>query len=218
MAKITMEIESRALYVSNDERDVAELFELTGMCEYEDDAETTNDFDVVVRSDTDRYTNSVACDTEEQSQSDQRDAAITGSRTSATEFTRTAGTWTASSSTAPKVMGLMGYRAWIYNSATPDAGVWYNVLSNTTTKIVIESGSIASGCNRVQLQARTQIRHHIQLTPRCDFYGSFFQYKVTKKIASFDGKFKWFGVKGSAIPRNVDPEFRAGLGAISNGW
>ena len=215
MAKITMEIESRALYVSNDERDVAELFELTGMCEYADDAESDNDFDVAVRSDLDRYTTSVACDTAETAQSDQREAAITGTRTSATEFTRTAGTWTASTAS---VLGLKGYRARIYTDTAPDAGAWYDVLSNTTTKITVESGTIPAGCNRVQLQCRYKIRHHLQLTPRCDFYGSFFQYKVTKKISSFDGKFKWFGVRGSAIPRNVDPEFKAGFTAITNGW
>jgi hypothetical protein len=185
------------------------------MCEYADDSESTNDFDVVIRSDSDRYTASVAIDTAEQAQSDQRDAAITGTRTSDTKFTRSAGAWTASSAS---VLGLKGYRAFIYKDTAPDSGTWHDVASNTTTEITVEAGPLVTGANRVQLQCRYKIRHHVQLTPRCDFYGSFFQYKVTKKISSFDGKFKWFGVKGNAIPRNIDPEFFAGIGANSNAW
>lgn len=212
MAKITVEIQSRCLYIGEDERRVAELFELTGFCEYGDDWETGNDFDVNLRSDLYRYSADVNVDTSETSQSDQRATAINGTRTSATEFTRGSGEWTAD--------GLRGYRAWIYKNTAPEAGQWHDVLSNTTTKITIESGSIVTDADRVQLQSRTQIRHLIQLTPKVDFYGSFFQYKVTKKLSSTDGKFKWFGVKGSAIPRNVDPEFMAGMVSnnIENGW
>lgn len=210
MSKITMEIESRCLYTSQDERQVSELFDLSGICEFADDIETNNDFDIAIRSDLDRFKASVAYDTSETVQSDQRDSAITGTRTSGTEFTRTSGTWT--------VDALKGYRAWFYISTAPDTGTWHDVLSNTTTKITVESGTILAGSTRVMLQAKTKIRHHIQITPRADFVGSFYQYKLTKKISNVDGKFKWFGLKGTAIPRNVDPEFFAGLGEISNGW
>jgi hypothetical protein len=216
MAKITMEIESRCLYSSNDERDVSELFELTGLCEYADDAESGNDFDINIRSDLDRFKTTVACDTAEQAQSDQTETEIIGTRTKDisdlyTQFTRTTGTW--------GVNALSGYRALVYNVSTPDSGNWYNISSNTATVITFEGESVlVSGINRIKLQARTKIRHHIQLTPRCDFYGSFYQYKVTKQVSSVDGKFKWFGVKGSVLPRNVDPEFFAGMGANSNGW
>jgi hypothetical protein len=209
MSKITVEIQSRCIYPA-DEKQVSELFDLVGMCEYSDDVETDNDFDVEVRSDLDRFSATSAIDTAEQAQSDQRDAAITGTRTGDTVFTRSAGTWT--------INALKAYRAWIYNSASPDAGAWHDVLSNTTTTITVESGTIVAGANRVQLQVKTKIRHHIQITPRVDFYGSFYQYKVTKKISSVDGKFKWFGVKGNAVPRNVDSEFFAGTGEVSNGW
>jgi hypothetical protein len=94
------------------------------------------------------------------------------------------------------------------------------VLSNTTTAITVESVTIVAGANRVQLQAKTKIRHHIQITPKLDFYGSFFQYKITKKISSVDGKFKWFGVNGNAIDRSRESEFIVGMGVtdISNGW
>lgn len=210
MAKITVEIESRVLPVSQDERDVAELFELTGLCEFNDDVETDNGFDVYVRSDYDRFATSVSHNTAGQVQSDQRSTAIIVTRTSDTELTRTTGTWT--------IDELKGYRAWCYDSSLPDGGTWFAVLSNTATIITIQSGTLPAIVNRVQVQAQSKIRHFVQLTPQCDFYGGFFQYRVVKKISSVDGKFNWFGVKGSAIPRNVDPEFFSGMGAISNGW
>lgn len=209
MAKITVEIESRCIYPA-DEKQVSELFDLVGLCEYSDDVESNNDFDVEVRSDLDRFSTTTSIDTAEQAQTDQRDSTITGTRASDTEFTRSAGTWV--------VNALKAYRAWIYNSADPDNGSWYDVLSNSNVTITVESGTLVAGANRIQLQAKTKIRHHIQITPRVDFYGSFFQYKVTKKISSVDGKFKWFGVKGNSVPRNVDSEFFAGMGEISNAW
>jgi hypothetical protein len=211
MAKITVEIESRCLYPS-DEKQVSELFDLEGMCEYSDDIESENDFDIEIRSDLDRFTATFAIDTAEQAQTDQRDAAITGTRTDDTTFTRSAGTWV--------VNALKAYRAWIYNSASPDSGAWHDVLTNSAGTITVESGTLVAGANRVQLQAKTKIRHHIQITPKEDFYGSFFQYKVTKKISSVDGKFKWFGVSGNAIDRSRESEFIVGMGVtdISNGW
>jgi hypothetical protein len=209
MAKITVEIESRCLYPS-DEQTVSELFDLIGLCEYGDDVETGNDFDVILRSDSSRFKNNIALNGSGlQSQTDQREAVINGTRTSATEFTRTAGTWV--------VNALVGYRVWVYVDSAPDAGEWFDVRSNTATVITVNSGPLLTACDRIKLQAKALLRHLVQLTPQADFYGSFFQYKVTKKIAT-TGVFKWFGVKGNSIPRNIDPEFFAGMGVNSNGW
>jgi hypothetical protein len=208
MAKITVEIESRCLYPS-DEQTVTELFDLVGLCEYGDDVETGNDFDVALRSDANRLKNSLALDSGgTTTQADQREVEILGSITAPNSFARTTGTWTLSA--------LVGYRAWIYNTATPDNGVWHEITANDATTFNTVLSTLA-GYNAVRLQARAAFRHLVQLTPKVDFYGSFFQYKVTKKLSA-TGLFKWFGVKGNSIPINIDPEFFAGMGANSNGW
>jgi hypothetical protein len=64
---------------------------------------------------------------------------------------------------------------------------------------------------------RINVRHNLQIVPRVGFFGSFFEYRVTKKIPS-DGLFMLFGMRGEVTPMNVDQEFLAGLDAIADGW
>lgn len=210
MAKIVMELESRAIPISQNEKDVAELFELTGMCEFNDDAESDNDFDVYLRSDYDRQATTVDNATNGQVSSDQRASYIPATRVDDSQISRDNGSWVVDS--------LKGYRVWCYHFLTPEIGTWHVVLSNTANTITVKSGTIFATANRIQLQAQSKLRHHIQLNSKCDFYGSFFQYRVVKNISNVDGVFKWFGVKGTALPRNVDSEFFTASGDVTNGW
>lgn len=49
--KYDLEIQSRYLYCSNDRIKFGELFDFTGFCDWADDTESDNDFDVELRSD-----------------------------------------------------------------------------------------------------------------------------------------------------------------------
>ena len=202
MAKYTCEIDSRHIYSGPEERSVSELFELNASVEFGDDSESDNDFDIELKSDGSRFKEDVAYNTDKTVLTNQKGTSIAGTRTSDTRFTRTAGTWTASA--------LLGYRVWAENTAVATSGMWIDISSNTTTSLVVD-GTLPTGCDQISLQAKPDIRHNIQIIPLPGFYGSFFKYKVTKKVPS-DGNFKWFNVTANAVLTNIDPEFIAKTG------
>lgn len=208
MAKYDLIIESRHIYFGPEERNISELYSVNGSCEFGDDCEANNDFDVELRSDAYRHIQSVAYDTAESAYSGEKGSNISGGRISDTEFELAVPTWTADE--------LIGYRVWAENTLVAGSGAWFDVTDNTATVLTI-SGTLPDFSNRINLQARAKIRHNIQIVPQPGFYGSFMKYKVTKKVP-VDGNFKWFGVSGEAIPTNLDPEFFAGAGISSAGW
>ncbi len=205
MAQRTFEIVSRPLVFNKESEDIFELFDAVVSCEHSDDMATNNTFDVELKSDYYRYQESVSYD--QTGESDSTVGAVAGSKTAASIFTRTAGSWV--------VDQLIGFRAWIYNSST-DAGAWYDVTDNTTTTITV-SGTITAGFNCVRLQAKTLVRNNFQIVPRLDFYGSFFQYVITKTVP-VSGVFKFFGISVNAIKKNIDPEFFSVMGETSDNW
>jgi hypothetical protein len=64
MAKYSIELQSRHIYAGPQETSVSELFEAKAICEWSDDAESENDFDITIESDRNRYSESAAIDTE----------------------------------------------------------------------------------------------------------------------------------------------------------
>ena len=64
-------------------------------------------------------------------------ATIPGTRTSDTVFTRTAGTWVAST--------LVGQYVFSYATATPTVGVWLPITANTTTTLTVSGVLHATG-------------------------------------------------------------------------
>lgn len=206
MAKRTFEVQSRPMFPSPDQSKLFELFDSNVICEYSDDTESTNDFDVAIKSDYSRYSESVAIDTAQDSKTTL--PAIAGSKTNTSYFTRDTGTWLTDD--------LVGFRVYLYEDGVEGSGSWFLITSNTTQTLIV-SGTVPNSANRAMVQARPVVRSNLQVTPRVDFYGNFFQYTVTKKIP-LDGNFKLFGFVGSAIEKNLDPEFFAGMGAISDGW
>lgn len=207
MAKFTLEIESRQIYFGPEERSVSELFEVNASVEYGDDWETDRDFDIEIVSDAYRQKETVAVDTAETTMANDKGAAISGTRTSAVKFTRGSGLWAGD---------LRGYRAWAENSAVAGSGAWYPIVLSDAYTITI-TGTLPAGCDTVYIQATPKIRHNLQVVPMPGFYGSFFKYKVTKKVPS-DGNFKFFNIAANAVPTNLDPEFIAPTGDATNGW
>jgi hypothetical protein len=209
MAKFTVTIESRHLYTGPEERSVSELWDLNIGCHFTDDGETERDFDVTLYSDAERFTANAAYDESETVISDQASAAVTGTRTNATVFTRTAGSWT--------VDQLIGYYGYFYAAATPDSGSWLRITDNAASTVTI-SGTIPAGADSVRVSARNRFRHNVQIVPQEGLFGSFYKYKIEKKVPA-DGNFKFMGATLRAIPKpGIDPEFLAGLGSNSNGW
>lgn len=209
MAKYSVTVESRRLYVGPEENSVGEMFDAVAYCQFKDDAENNNDFDITHTSDSERLENVTAYDTGEEVVSNIKGAEIAGTRSNDTTFTRTAGSWT--------LDALIGWWAFCYVDGAEADGSWLKITDNTATAIVI-SGTLPASCDRIKLSARPKFRHSIQIVPQEGFWGTFFQYKVVKKIPT-DGYFRWSRWEGRAIPRpGIDPEFLAGAGSNDNAW
>ncbi|MDP2218532.1 MAG: hypothetical protein Q8J68_14740 [Methanolobus sp.] len=67
----------------------------------------------------------------------QQSAEIVGTRTSATVFTQTEGTWT--------VSALVGQYAFSYAAGTPDSGIWLPIVANDATTLTITGALHATG-------------------------------------------------------------------------
>lgn len=208
MSKYNVEIQSRHLYAGPEEKSFSELFTADCNCSYADDAETDNTFTIKFESDVSRYKHTIDCVSSVSIMDSQKSSAITGTRTSATVFTRSSGTWTAST--------LKNYYAYCYVSTAIDSGSWLLVEDNDETTITID-GTLPASCNRIALVPRYVYRHNLQLVFPAGHYGSFYKYTLTKKVP-LDGQFDWYGIAINAIPLNVDPEFIAGSGTLQNGW
>lgn len=194
------------MFVSQKKTQVAELLDAVLHCEFADDAEANNDFDITVVSDASRFTETVAYHSSEAIYTDHLGSVEYNGTVVGAVFT--GGSWTADQ--------LKGYRCWAYKDDAVSAGAWHEIISNSIGTIT-SATSFATGVNRIRLQARALIRHNIQLIPQPGFYGSFIKYTATKKLQS-DGNFKLFDFEANMIPVNVDPEFLAGMGAITNAW
>jgi hypothetical protein len=209
MGKFSVKIESRRLYIGEDPEDVGELWAARFRCRFADDAEADNDFDIVVKSDASRFRVNTAYDNSEEVISNLKGTEIGGTRTSDTIFTRSSGTW--------NIDTIIGWWAYAYVSGNEESGGWYKVLDNGTDTITI-SGTLPVGCDSVKLTNRPALRHSISLIPPEGFYGSFFQYEVTKKIPA-NGEFKWDGGELEVIPRpGLDLEFLSATGSVENEW
>ena len=206
--KYDLKMESRPIYTSQDEVIVGELLSVDCRCEFRDDAELDNGFDVELRSDTDRFTESVDVDTNQQFVSNVKSAAVTGT-VSTIFFTRSSGEWVTGS--------LVGGWGYFYVSTAPGSGSWIKIFGNNTTFIIAVS-NLPSGCNRVAISARPYFRHNTQLIPKEGFFGTFFSLLLTKRISQ-SGFFKWFGHDSKIIPRpEIEAESLTGGGAITTGW
>jgi hypothetical protein len=210
MAKYTMTLHSRPLYLDDQTRRVpGELFTAVGHCDYSDDAEANNDFDVTLVSDGSRYSAVIANDTALQAKTNLRGTAITGTRTSGTIFTRTAGTWV--------VDAHIGWLAYAYIDTAPSAGGWFKITDNDGTTITI-TGTLTASCNRIALLNAPAIRQNIRMIPQEGFYGTYFQYKIEKKVPA-SGIFKWHRMDLDVVPRpNIEPEFIGALGTNQKQW
>jgi len=67
---------------------------------------------------------------------------ITGTRTSDTIFTRTAGTWT--------IDAEIGKYVWAYVEGAYNGGAWFPIADNDTTTITI-TGVLTASCNRIKI-------------------------------------------------------------------
>lgn len=204
MAKRTFQLISRDIFVAQKKVQVAELIAATVHCDFSDDADANNEFTYAIKSDADRFSESVRYDQNEVVETDHLGAERTGTISTTTFVT-----------TGLVASAYVGCRAWAYVAGAESAGSWREIVSNTTTNIVAET-AFAVGTNRLKIQSR-KIRHNIQIVPQPGFYGSFFSHTLTKKIAS-DGNFKLFEIDYDLIPTNIDPEFLSGMGAIANAW
>ena len=74
----------------------------------------------------------------------QMQAEVAGTRTSATVFTRTSGTWTANA--------LVGQYAFSYAAGSPSTGVWLPITANTTTTITVSGTLHATGTGTIRLR------------------------------------------------------------------
>lgn len=208
MAKYTMTIHGRRLYVHPDRDKVGELWDGIANVAFQDDTENNNDTDLTFYSDGERFTCVSAYDEDESIESNQKDDAIAGTRTNGTTFTRDAGTWV--------VDAKINWSGFFYTDGAEDDGSWLKISDNDTTTLTVV-GTLPTGCDRVKLAARHKLRHNISVLPPEGFYGSFFQYKFEKKVPS-DGNVKWSGLRLRTLPRPYDPEFLASTGSISNAW
>jgi len=211
MGKILLEYQSRRIYPGPKEESVSELFDAVGHCNFVDDAQSDNDFDFTMTSDAERFSSAIAYDEAETVISAQAGTAIAGTRTSGSLFECAVGTTLV-------VDGLIGYTAGFYADTAPDTITWLTIIDNDATHVTVSGGSIPAGSTRIIVANRAAFRHNIQLVMQAGFYGTFFQYRIDKKIP-LDGNFKWSGMDLRALPRpGIDPEFLAGSGSISNGW
>ena len=210
MAKFTMTLHSRPLFLDESTRRIAgELFTAVGHCEYSDDAESENDFDVTIYSDRSRYSALMATDTALKTKTNLRGTAIAGTRSAATIFTRTAGTWT--------VDALIGWLVYAYVDTAPSAGAWFKVTDNNAGTLTI-SGTLTASCNRIALLNAPAIRQNIHMIPQEGFYGTYFQYKIQKKVPA-SGIFKWHRMDLDIIPRpNIEPEFFGAFASNTKAW
>jgi hypothetical protein len=208
MSKYVLSIESRDLFFDKSPESVAELVDVTAVCNFRDDGESNNDFDINVYSDSERFAESVSYNTSEQVNTEQKGGSISGTRTSATVFTRASGTW--------DVDALIGWRVFAYVDGSESSGSWLPIVDNNATTITI-SGTLPASCNRIKLQPKAKLRNFVQIIPRAGLWGTFFKYKIDKNVPS-DGFFNWYGVNMSCVKMNVDPEFFAGMGTVLNGW
>lgn len=209
MSRYSIVITTRPLPVSPDFSAIGELIETVLLAQWYDRDSTGNDFDVVRTSDTVRATDTVAVDTAELIESVLKGTAITGTRTSATRFTRTAGTWVAS--------GADGFWAYFYVSTAPYSGTWLRVAANTTTYLDVD-GTIPTSANRVALCDRAGIRHAVSIGAQEGFVGTYFQTTITKAVPT-DGAFRYFGLMHRvAVRENWTNESFAPGGTVGNGW
>jgi len=111
----------------------------------------------------------------------------------------------------------IGWRAYLYNSDSPYDGTWYTVIESTTTFIVVDTDISDLTCNRVKFSPILKIRQFIEVYPKADLYSTFFRFKL-RKLLPVLGEFKLLPVTLAAIPVNLDAEFIAGMGDITNGW
>ena len=61
------------------------------------------------------------------------------------------------------------------------------------------------------------MRQFIEVYPKADFYSTFFRFKL-RKLLPVLGEFKLLPVTLSALPVNLDAEFIAGMGDITDVW
>ena len=228
------EYESKNIYMGPESHSFSELYSLTALCQQIYDyvvndgkglnySEIKDDsLDITVYGDSERYKESVSFDDDQVIQNSQTSKSYDGECAGATGGP--IAQFDLDGENIGSVFNLnkaIGWRAYLYNSDSPYDGTWYTVIesdgSSTTTFIVVDTDISDLTCNRVKFSPILKMRQFIEVYPKADFYSTFFRFKL-RKLLPVLGEFKLLPVTLAAIPVNLDAEFIAGMGDITNGW